>query len=124
MSPETRNDTMSRTLGRALTRLSLGACALVVLAAIGQPLPSPTLAQSPAEVLTALERMPLTARLFGKDAEKSAADAACEAESATAAAAVSDAAAQALARSALRMRWLLTSPSASGRSCGAAGCTG
>ncbi len=114
---------MIKTLRRALTQLALLSCALLVLAAVGQPPPTPTLSQAPAVVTVALQRVPLTVERLRGTAFELPVQADCDASDVSAKA-VSDAAAQALARSALRMRWLLTSPHASGRGCAAPGCTG
>ncbi len=112
---------MSTLLGRALTRLTFTACSLVVLAAIGQPIESPALA--PTRVLAKLDGLPLAAKFLKVVGDETADNAACDVEPIDSKA-VNEAAAAALARSALRMRWLLTSPSASNRGCVASGCTG
>jgi len=112
---------MSTLLGRAVTRLTLTAGTLVVLAALGQPIASPTSAS--AHVLTKIDGLPLAAEFMKVVGDETADNAACDVEPIDAKA-VNEAAAAALARSALRMRWLLTSPSASNRGCVASGCTG
>ncbi len=112
---------MSTLLARALTRLTMTACALTVLAALGQPIPSGGERAQTTSVLTTLEQLPLASGLI-RSLNAQLTDApACEADSAEE---LTDAAADRLARSALRMRWLLTSPSASGRGCGLMGCAG
>lgn len=112
---------MSTLLARAFTRLTFTACTLIVLAAIGQPIASANLASL--NVLGKIDSLPLAAELLRVAGEESADNAACDVEPINAKAA-NEAAAAALARSALRMRWLLTSPSASNRGCAASGCTG
>jgi len=112
---------MSTLLVRTLTRLTFTACALLVLAAFGQPIESPKLA--PARVLAEIDGVPLAARFLKVVGDETAENAACDVEPINTKA-VDEAAAAALARSALRMRWLLTSPSASNRGCVASGCTG
>ena len=116
---------MSSLLGRAATRLTFTACTLIVLAAVGQPIASPTLAH--AHVIAKIDSLPFAAKFLKVAGDETTDNAACAVEpilEPIKAEAMNEAAAAALARSALRMRWLLTSPSASNRGCVANGCTG
>ncbi|MGQ0799713.1 MAG: hypothetical protein ACT4NL_06335 [Pseudomarimonas sp.] len=110
---------MSTLLARTLTRLTLTACAMVVLAAVGQPIERKSL--TPTHALAAIDGLPSVPEFLKSESDATAAKVACDVEPVTTKA-VNDAAA--LARSALRMRWLLTSPSASNRGCAESGCAG
>lgn len=117
---------MNAHLDRALHRFILTAAALCALVVLGQPIETPESTRSLPALLSQLERLPLAGDLLSPLTPGSE-DAACDAAK-VAASAATDAeakvAAEALLRSAVRMRWLLTSPHASARGCVAPGCTG
>lgn len=116
---------MNAQLERALHRLVLTTAALCALIVLGQPIETPEGPRSLSALLSQLERLPLAGDLLSP-ATQAAFAAECDAAKVAASAAEAEAelAAAALLRSAVRMRWLLTSPHASARGCVGSGCTG
>jgi len=109
---------------RGLARLGCALGAFALLAVLGQPVPRvelPSLRSAPAHAMGLVSTLPPSVVRLASDLVE---DAVCSSTDGDASSPTERAVqAEATARSALRMRWLLTSPSA-GRGCGSVGCAG
>lgn len=117
---------MNAFLRRAASRLLLTLGALAALTVIGQPIDAPTPESALPSAISRLERLPVAAtELFQAQAAEVADDCPLQQNAAVAAENARAAAAAAVIRSAVRMRWLLTAPHATSRTgCIEPDCTG